>query len=113
MHHFPPLKIVIVEYVAAILLLWVLTLILSPQEYKFSFFRGFIAAFLMAFFGNAALLLLNPLIGDWQFLVMFAARILVVMAILKLKFWRSTLIALIYTVCGAIAAYFLFPEVST
>jgi hypothetical protein len=83
-------------YTVNVGVLWTATRFLAPAESKPSVLRCLGAAVLMTFFGNAAYKFLNPLIGNWYVAVKLVAFVIATMAILKLAWWRSSLVALIF-----------------
>src|SRR6266446_3467540 len=106
----PPLTPILAMYAINVGILWTATRFLAPAESKPTVLRCLAAAFVMTFFGNASHRFLNPLIGNWDILVKLVAFVIAAMAIFRLAFWRSGLVALIFYV-GVLAQYvFLFGE---
>ena len=108
----PPLTTILAMYAINVGILWTATRFLAPAERKPSILRCLGTAVLMTFFGNALDKFLIPLIGAWVVLVKFVAFTIATMAVLKLAWWRSSLVALLFYV-GIIAEYlFLFGGTS-
>jgi len=97
-------------YAVNVGVLWTATRFLAPAESKPSVLRCLGTAVLMTFFGNASHKLLNPLIGYWDILVKFVAFIIATMAVLKLAWWRSSLVALIFYIGIVAQNVLLFGE---
>jgi hypothetical protein len=109
---FPPLTTILAMYAINVGILWTATRFLAPSEKKPSVLRCLGTAVLMTFFGNATDKFLYPLIGAWVVLIKLIAFAIATMAVLKLAWWRSSLIALIFY-AGIVAQYlFLFGETS-
>lgn len=49
--------------------------------------------------------LLNPLIGEWSFLVAFGISVLIIKGYLRLPFWRSVFALVIYVAIGMSVIY--------
>jgi len=94
-------------YVVAIGLLWVTIRLLAPEDRKASVLRCFGVAFALTFLGNASFKFLTPLVGDWALLISFTVHVLIVMGLFRLSFWRSFLVALIFS-GGMFAFYYFF-----
>ena len=92
----PSVEGVLVMYAVNIGVLWTATRFLAPAESKPSVLRCLGAAVLMTFFGNASHKLLHAFIGDWDMLVKLVAFVIATMAVLKLAWWRASLVSLIF-----------------
>ena len=108
----PPLTTILAMYGVAVALLWVAGRILAPKEREISVLRCLGTAFALTFLGNASRKFLTPLVGDWAVLISFAVYVLIVMGLLRLSFWRSFLVTLIYYAVVGAVYYFLFMRTS-
>ena len=106
----PSLEGALVMYAIDVAVIWVATRFLAPPEKKPSVLRCLGAAFLMTVLGNLCFRFLHPVIGNWDLLARLVAFFLVAMAVFKLAWWRTSLVALIFY-AGVWAQYlFLFGE---
>jgi hypothetical protein len=103
-------EIAVVMYVVNVALLWMAARMIAPAESRPSVWRCLGAAVLMTFFGNASNKFLYPFIGPWDILVKLVLYVLAAMAVLKLAWWRSSLLALIFY-AGLLAEAFFWLEI--
>jgi hypothetical protein len=106
----PPFGVALVVYISCGGLLWFTAYMLAPVGYQISLWRGVGAAILSSIASVFLPELLNPLIGGWYMLALFAVHILIVKSVLWLPFWRSLLTVVIYWVVLVAAYYVLFES---
>ena len=105
----PSVESAVAMYVANVAVLWTATRMVAPPESRPSVWRCLGAAVLMTFFGNASNKFLYPFIGPWDILVKLVMFVLAAMAVFKLAWWRSSLLALIFY-AGLLAEAFFWLE---
>lgn len=92
----PSVEGALVMYAVDVLIIWIATRFLASQENKPSVGRCFGAAFLMTVLGNLCYRFLHPAIGNWDLLARLAVFVFVPMAVLRLAWWRASLVALLF-----------------
>ena len=102
-----PLLVLFVVYAACSGFLWICAHLLAPFGYQVSLGRCLAAAFLLTA-SEKAIGLLDQWIGSWYLLVILLAFVLIIKGMLRLPFWRSVLITVIYcVVIGSITYFFI------
>jgi len=76
--------------------MWFVAYQTAPVGYEISFSRALVATILMGISDYVSKTILVPLIGDWRLLAYSMICIVIVMVILRLKFWRSLLAVSVY-----------------
>jgi hypothetical protein len=85
--------------------MWLVAHQMAPFGYQASFTRALAAAVLMGLANGLSRL--QSFIGDWWLLAYFILCVLIVMAVLRLKFWSSLLTTVIYLVVLIVTTLFL------
>ena len=91
-----PLLFWLLPFILAAGVLWVVAHQLAPIGRSISFSRIVFATVVMALCDFASHTWLKPLIGDWHLLLFVIVSMFIVLAVLRLPFWRSVLALLAY-----------------
>ena len=97
----------LVPVIASALLIWILSMILSPSSKDVSLGRSIIAALVLGLVNALLYYFLRPEIGNIFAAVAFVVNAVVVCAVTRLSLLRSCLLLVLYYVVVGLLLYFL------
>jgi hypothetical protein len=90
-------------YLIGGIVMWFVAHQVAPVGYNISLTRGVCAVAIMSCGSAIANYFLRPMMGDWSYAAEFVVSVLLGMVILRLTFWRTLLVVVVYWIVFVVA----------